>query len=51
MSTLTNRVPAPDDQQRVELPSWIFDIDEEDEEESKTSLLEELEIDPAQIYR
>ena len=35
----------------IELPSWIFDVDDEDEIEGNSSLLEELEIDPAHIYR
>lgn len=35
----------------IELPSWIFDVDEEDEIEGDSSLLEELEIDPAHISR
>lgn len=38
-------------QQGIELPSWIFDVDDEDEIEGDSSLLEELEIDPAHIYR
>jgi hypothetical protein len=39
-------------EERVELPSWIFDVDDNDEEdETRTSLLQELEIDPTHIYR
>lgn len=37
--------------QGIELPSWIFDVDDEDEIQGDSSLLEELEIDPAHIYR
>ncbi len=37
--------------QGIELPSWIFDVDDEDEIDGDSSLLEELEIDPAHIYR
>jgi hypothetical protein len=35
----------------IELPSWIFEVDDEDEIAGGSSLLEELEIDPAHIYR
>lgn len=36
----------------AELPSWLFDIDEDDEEFSNdTTLLQELEIDPEHIYK
>jgi hypothetical protein len=42
---------ANKDQQGIELPSWIFDVEDEDEIEGDASLLEELEIDPAHIYR
>lgn len=35
----------------IDLPSWIFDVEDEDEIEGDASLLEELEIDPAHIYR
>jgi hypothetical protein len=38
-------------QQGNELPSWIFDVDDEDEVQGDASLLEELEIDPGHIYR
>lgn len=35
-----------------ELPSWLFDVDEEDEDMSNgKSLLQELEIDVDHIYR
>mmetsp|Transcript_3266 Transcript_3266/g.5081 ORF Transcript_3266/g.5081 Transcript_3266/m.5081 type:complete len:224 (-) Transcript_3266:1194-1865(-) len=37
--------------QGIELPRWIFEVDEEDEIQGDSSLLEELEIDPAHIYR
>jgi hypothetical protein len=48
MSTRRSKAPP---QQGIELPSWIFDVDEEDEIEGESSLLEELEIDPAHVYR
>lgn len=35
----------------IELPSWIFEVDDEDEINYDKTLLEELEIDIAQIYR
>jgi hypothetical protein len=37
---------------RHDLPNWLFDIEDEDRDESnQKSLLEELEIDPRHIYR
>lgn len=39
-------------EERVELPNWIFDIDDEDESAtSSRTLFQELEIDPGHIYR
>ena len=35
----------------IELPSWIFDVDEDDEIDPDTPLLVELDIDIAHIYR
>jgi hypothetical protein len=35
----------------IELPGWIFDVDEEDEIDGDSSLLQELEIDLAHIYK
>ena len=37
----------------IELPEWIFDVDEDDEASDNTSqtLLQELDIDANQIYR
>jgi hypothetical protein len=41
--------------QGIELPSWLFDVDEDDEELTSASgtstLLQELEIDLEHIYR
>lgn len=37
--------------QGIELPDWLFDVDEEDEDDLDSSLLQELEIDPEHIYR
>ena len=48
---MASRRSKSQNQQGIELPSWIFDVDEEDEIEGDSSLLEELEIDPAHIYR
>lgn len=55
-SSLTNTGMASSYQDGYEdahtLPKWIFDVEMEDEYEgSSSSLLEELEIDPSQIYR
>lgn len=40
---------------KAELPSWIFDLEEyddiEDEQGQQRTLFEELEIDPAHIYK
>jgi hypothetical protein len=33
------------------LPSWWFEVDEEDDIDTNTSLLQELEIDLPHIYR
>jgi hypothetical protein len=33
------------------LPGWIFEVDEDDEYEGSSSLLQELEIDISHIYR
>lgn len=49
--TPTSMARRTKDHQGIELPSWIFDVDDEDEIEGDSSLLEELEIDPAHIYR
>lgn len=39
-------------EERIELPSWFFDVDEEDEQpDFRRSLLQELEIDPNHIYK
>ncbi len=35
----------------IQLPEWIFDIDDEDEISEDQSILQELEIDPSLIYR
>ena len=35
----------------IQLPEWIFDIDDEDEISEDKSILQELEIDPSLIYR
>lgn len=46
------RIAADDAEERVELPNWMFDIDDEDETiSSSKSLFQELEIDPNHIYR
>ena len=37
--------------QRDSLPSWWFEVDDEDDIDTNTSLLQELEIDLPQIYR
>lgn len=44
---------SPDDvEEKVELPNWMFDIDDEDESaNSSKTLFQELEIDPGHIYR
>jgi hypothetical protein len=41
----------PPDPSGIQLPSWIFDVDEEDEIDMDTPLLQELDIDISQIYR
>ena len=35
----------------IELPGWIFDVDEEDVVDNNSSLLQELEIDVNHIYK
>jgi hypothetical protein len=35
----------------IELPEWLFDVDEEDEISSSASLLEELDIDVNSIAK
>lgn len=35
----------------IELPGWIFDVDEEDEIDLNTPLLQELDIDLHHIFR
>ena len=49
---------VPSSSSNKELPSWIFDIDEYDDEDessptinSQKTLFEELEIDPTHIYK
>ena len=37
--------------QSDDLPDWIFDIDDEDDVDINSPLLQELEIDINQIYR
>jgi hypothetical protein len=37
--------------QHDSLPSWWFEVDDEDDIDTNTSLLQELEIDLPQIYR
>jgi len=40
------------DRPSIQLPSWLFDIDDEDEEiNTQVSIFQELEIDLAQILR
>jgi hypothetical protein len=41
----------PSNSTGIELPSWIFDVDEEDEIEMDTPLIQELDIDINYILR
>lgn len=41
---------APDE--RMELPNWMFDVDDEDDSPSTNrTLFQELEIDPTHIFK
>ena len=35
----------------IELPEWLFDVDDEDDVDNNNSLLQELDIDLSHIYR
>lgn len=45
-------ISSDEAEEKVELPNWMFDIDDEDESaNSSKTLFQELEIDPGHIYR
>eukprot|EP01035_Chromulina_nebulosa_P020702 gene20702-26838_t len=35
----------------IDLPEWIFEVDEDDDIDIQTSILQELDIDPKQIFK